>query len=163
LHLVDILTVLGTRSPAGAGIRDRPHEIIPPIKFATVFERRSVRWGLELLLLLGVVDLVVYRTATFVSQPQQRRGRFQNSGNQPVGVARIHRGDIHLTLNALGAVTPLTTVTVTTQISGLLMSVGFKEGPTRPQGRSSWRKSIRDPTRWRSNRIGRGSHAMTPH
>jgi multidrug efflux system membrane fusion protein len=45
-----------------------------------------------------------------------------------VGVARIHRGDIHLTLNALGAVTPLTTVTVTTQISGFLMSVGFKEG-----------------------------------
>ncbi len=32
-----------------------------------------------------------------------------------------------LTLRALGAVTPLTTVTVTTQISGLLMSVGFKE------------------------------------
>jgi membrane fusion protein, multidrug efflux system len=45
-----------------------------------------------------------------------------------VGVARIGRGDIHLTLRALGAVTPLATVTVTTQISGYLMSVAFKEG-----------------------------------
>jgi multidrug efflux system membrane fusion protein len=33
-----------------------------------------------------------------------------------------------LTLRALGAVTPLTTVTVNTQINGQLMSVGFKEG-----------------------------------
>jgi multidrug efflux system membrane fusion protein len=98
------------------------------MKFANVVERRAVRVGLVLLLILGIVGVVAYRAATFVSQPQQRRGRFQNVGNQPVGVARIHSGDIHLTLNALGAVTPLTTVTVTTQISGQLMSVGFKEG-----------------------------------
>ena len=51
-----------------------------------------------------------------------------NSDLQPVGVARIKRGDIHLSLRALGAVTPLATVTVTTEINGLLMNVGFKEG-----------------------------------
>jgi membrane fusion protein, multidrug efflux system len=39
-----------------------------------------------------------------------------------------------LTLRALGAVTPLTTVTVNTQISGLLMSVGFKEGQSVRKG-----------------------------
>ena len=61
-------------------------------------------------------------------QPPAPRGRFMDSGNQPVGVARIKRGDIRLTLRALGGVTPLATVTVTPQISGLLMSVGFKEG-----------------------------------
>jgi membrane fusion protein, multidrug efflux system len=43
-------------------------------------------------------------------------------------VKTITRGDIRMVVNALGAVTPLTTVTVTTQISGLLMEVGFKEG-----------------------------------
>ena len=37
-------------------------------------------------------------------------------------------GDIRISLRALGAVTPLTTVTVNTQINGQLMAVGFKEG-----------------------------------
>ena len=86
---------------------------------------RWVLWGLVALLILG---LIVYQSVTFLSQPPQRRGRFLDGGNQPVGAARIRRGDIRLTLRALGAVTPLTTVTVNTQINGLLMQVGFKEG-----------------------------------
>jgi membrane fusion protein, multidrug efflux system len=66
---------------------------------------------------------------TFLSQPAVRRGRFADAGTpQSVGVKTITRGDIRLVVNALGAVTPLTTVTVNTQISGLLMEVGFKEG-----------------------------------
>jgi multidrug efflux system membrane fusion protein len=90
--------------------------------------RRTLRWAVIGLVALLIVAGVVYQIHTFVSQPQQRRGRFTDGGNQPVDVARIQRGDIRLTLRALGAVTPLTTVTVNTQISGLLMSVGFKEG-----------------------------------
>jgi multidrug efflux system membrane fusion protein len=89
--------------------------------------RRLLRW-----LIVGVavviLAVIVYQAVTFIFQPQQRRSRFLDAGNQPVGVKQIGRGDIRLTLRALGAVTPLTTVTVTTQINGLLMSVGFKEG-----------------------------------
>ncbi|WP_305807308.1 biotin/lipoyl-binding protein, partial [Stenotrophomonas sp. YIM B06876] len=36
--------------------------------------------------------------------------------------------DIQVTLNALGTVTPLATVTVQAQVSGQLTTVGFKEG-----------------------------------
>jgi multidrug efflux system membrane fusion protein len=90
--------------------------------------RRRLLWiALSVLAVLAAVA-IVYRSVTFVSQPPPRRGRFQDGGNQPVGVARIGRGDIRLTMRALGAVTPLATVTVTSQISGYLMSVGFKEG-----------------------------------
>ena len=89
--------------------------------------RRTLRW-----VIIGVAAVIlvviVYQAVTFIFQPAQRRGRFLDAGNQPVGVKQIGRGDIRLTLRALGAVTPLTTVTVTTQINGLLMSVGFKEG-----------------------------------
>jgi membrane fusion protein, multidrug efflux system len=85
-------------------------------------------WIALVALAVVVVAVIVYRSVTFVSQPPPRRGRFQDGGNQPVGVAKIGRGDIRLTLRALGAVTPLATVTVTTQISGYLMSVAFKEG-----------------------------------
>src|SRR6204780_4029003 len=90
--------------------------------------RRRAIWIALIALAIVVVAIIVYRSVTFVSQPPPRRGRFQDGGNQPVGVARIGRGDVRLTLRALGAVTPLATVTVTTQINGLLMSVGFKEG-----------------------------------
>src|SRR5271163_1973230 len=90
--------------------------------------RRWLRWALIAAVVIAVIAVIVYQSVTFVNQPQQRRGRFQDGGNQPVGVARIGRGDIRLTLRALGAVTPLATVTVSTQISGYLMSVGFKEG-----------------------------------
>ena len=56
------------------------------------------------------------------------RGRFQAAGPQPVGAATIVKGDIDITLNALGTVTPLATVTVQTQINGQLVSIGFTEG-----------------------------------
>ncbi|MGA2189037.1 MAG: efflux RND transporter periplasmic adaptor subunit [Steroidobacteraceae bacterium] len=88
---------------------------------------RTLRWiALSAVVLIAAV--VIYRAATFVLQPPAPRGRFMDSGPQPVGVAQIQRGDVRLTLRALGAVTPLATVTVNTQINGLLMSVGFKEG-----------------------------------
>jgi multidrug efflux system membrane fusion protein len=90
--------------------------------------RRLAMLAIGIVLALGLVTLVVYRAVGFVSQPQARRSRFLDTGAQPVGVATIGRGDIRLVIPALGAVTPLTTVTVNSQISGLLMSVGFKEG-----------------------------------
>jgi len=90
--------------------------------------RRALRWSIGIIVLLALVAVIAYQSVTFLSQPPQRRGRFLDGGNQPVGVARIRRGDIQLTLRAIGAVTPLTTVTVTTQINGLLMNVGFREG-----------------------------------
>src|SRR6202789_2803116 len=105
-----------------SGAESQPNPVPP-----AAGRRRTLRWVIGGIAVL-IVAVVVYQIRTFVSQPQQRRGRFTDGGNQPVDVARIQRGDIRLTLRALGAVTPLTTVTVNTQISGLLMSVGFKEG-----------------------------------
>lgn len=113
---------------------ETPSDGVPPQNTAPLnappdpsYRRRTLRWVIAAVALL-IVIVIIYQAATFISQPQQRRGRFLNAGDQPVGVARIRRGDIRLTLRALGAVTPLTTVTVNTQISGQLMSVGFKEG-----------------------------------
>jgi len=55
-------------------------------------------------------------------------GRFGRIGNMPVVVMKAHTGDINIFLNGLGAVTPITTVTVRSQINGILMEVNFKEG-----------------------------------
>ena len=66
--------------------------------------RRWRRWAVIGAAVAIAVAIVVYRSVTFVSQPPQQQGRrrFQEGNNQPVGVARIDRGDIRLTLRALG-------------------------------------------------------------
>lgn len=56
------------------------------------------------------------------------KSRFGAGGPQPVGVARASSGDIDVTLNALGTVTPLATVTVRPQVSGQLLKFDVTEG-----------------------------------
>jgi len=57
------------------------------------------------------------------------RTRFNFRTNaMAVSVATVEKGDIVVRIPALGAVTPLTTVTVQTQISGVMEEVAFKEG-----------------------------------
>jgi membrane fusion protein, multidrug efflux system len=57
-------------------------------------------------------------------------GRFGQGGPMPVVAAPAHTGDMPITLIGLGAVTPLATVTVQSQISGQIMKIPFKEGDT---------------------------------
>jgi membrane fusion protein, multidrug efflux system len=111
-----------SENPTGASAPLNEHP--PP----TSSRQRVLRRLLMALAAVSIVAVVIYQSVSFITQPQQRRGRFLDGGNQPVGVSRIGRGDIRISLRALGAVTPLTTVTVNTQINGQLMAVGFKEG-----------------------------------
>ena len=88
--------------------------------------RRAFLWGILIgFLVLGAVGIVAWRAASLQHRPV-RRGR--NLGTQPVGITTIKTGDIRLIIDALGTVTPLATVTVQTQINGVLVKVGFKEG-----------------------------------
>jgi membrane fusion protein, multidrug efflux system len=57
-------------------------------------------------------------------------GRFGAGGPMPVVAATARTGDMPITLIGLGAVTPLATVTVQSQISGQIMHIAFKEGQT---------------------------------
>jgi multidrug efflux system membrane fusion protein len=52
----------------------------------------------------------------------------------PVRAATAVTGDLNVTLDALGTVTPLATVTVQTQINGQLTEVAFKEGQSVKKG-----------------------------
>jgi multidrug efflux system membrane fusion protein len=56
-------------------------------------------------------------------------GRFGGqAGPMPVVAATIAKGNLDVSLDALGTVTPLATVTVKTQIDGQLVDIAFKEG-----------------------------------
>ncbi|MFO1247067.1 MAG: biotin/lipoyl-binding protein, partial [Alphaproteobacteria bacterium] len=74
---------------------------------------------------LGLLALLIW--AIYPSKNQGRRGLI-NQGAQPVGVARAISGDINVTLNALGTVTPLSTATVRPQVGGMLIKLNFTEG-----------------------------------
>lgn len=52
----------------------------------------------------------------------------------PVGAASATKGDVRVTLAALGTVKPLATVSVKTQISGRLTQIGFEEGQMVKEG-----------------------------
>jgi multidrug efflux system membrane fusion protein len=76
---------------------------------------------------LGLAALGLLIWAIHPGKATQRRGLI-NQGAQPVNVARAIDGDINVTLNALGSVTPLATATVRPQVGGLLVKLNFTEG-----------------------------------
>jgi membrane fusion protein, multidrug efflux system len=87
--------------------------------------RRRRRWPWIVLALL-VLGGVVWWTRQEVEPKQAAGGR--NSAPMSIVPEVVSKGDIGITINALGTVTSLATVTIRSQISGYLMKVDFKEG-----------------------------------
>lgn len=88
---------------------------------------RWIRWGLVVLVLL-ILAWIAWRVFWPAKAPKAAPQAV------PVGVAAVTTGDMHVTLQGLGTVTPTATVTVQTQINGQLLSVGFKEGQVVSKG-----------------------------
>ncbi|MGN6516859.1 MAG: MdtA/MuxA family multidrug efflux RND transporter periplasmic adaptor subunit [Rhizomicrobium sp.] len=79
-----------------------------------------------IVLALLLLVLIIWAIRPGPDAGNQRR-RF-NQGPMPVGVAQARSGDIDITLNALGTVTPLATVTVRPQVSGQILRFDVQEG-----------------------------------
>ncbi|MDH6232007.1 multidrug efflux system membrane fusion protein [Mesorhizobium soli] len=92
-----------------------------------VAPRRSGGWlpWLIFLALLAAAGAYWWQRPQFSEPPATQR-----HASQPVsiGAATVGTGNINVTLNALGTVTSLATVTVKTQIGGQLVQVNFAEG-----------------------------------
>jgi multidrug efflux system membrane fusion protein len=83
--------------------------------------------------LLVVVVLVALALLAWLLTPKGTpapAGRFGAGGPMPVVGAPAKSGDMPIVLNGLGAVTPIATVTVQSQISGQITQISFKEGQT---------------------------------
>src|SRR5215469_8545549 len=106
----------------------RPAEpVVEP--FGQVPLRRGRPSRLRPVLVLLVIAAIAGAAVWYFPRAQKPAGRFGDLGMPvPVGVATAQRGDMPVTVSGLGTVTPLAVVTVQPQISGYLMSVGFKEG-----------------------------------
>jgi len=84
-------------------------------------------------LLLVLVVLVALALLAWLITPKGKHapaGGFGAGGPMPVVAAVVTSGDMAIVLNGLGAVTPIATVTVQSQISGQIVQIPFKEGQT---------------------------------
>ncbi|UGA46533.1 MdtA/MuxA family multidrug efflux RND transporter periplasmic adaptor subunit [Bradyrhizobium quebecense] len=76
--------------------------------------------------MLAVLAGIVWWTRQQAAPPHAGGGR--NAGPMSIVPEAVGKGDIGVSLNALGTVTSLATVTIRSQISGYLMKIDFKEG-----------------------------------
>jgi multidrug efflux system membrane fusion protein len=80
-----------------------------------------LKWLLAALA-LAVLALLIWRLAFGHKKPAPA------PPPTPVGVARVSTGDMDVELAGIGTVTPDATITVQSQVSGILFKVGFGEG-----------------------------------
>jgi multidrug efflux system membrane fusion protein len=86
-------------------------------------------WRRILWIIAGLLAvLVVVWAATHLLSTPIRTGRIGGNGPVPVGVSKVTNGDIRVTVDGLGAVTPLATVTVHPQVTGYLNKFDITEG-----------------------------------
>jgi multidrug efflux system membrane fusion protein len=98
-----------------------------PLKTSTKPGTRKRRY-----LAIAVVLIVIAGALFYVftkSVPKQTRSRFGAEGGPvPVLAAPAAKADVPIYLEAVGTIKALNTVTVSPQVDGKLISVGFKEG-----------------------------------
>ena len=112
----------------------QPDRALPDLPAPSSPEARPRRRGKWAGRALGVIVLLAAATFAWekaetpkTSQGQDGKGE-KAAPPQAVRVAAVTKGDMPVTLDALGTVTPFGTVTIRTQIAGKLMEVGFEEG-----------------------------------
>jgi membrane fusion protein, multidrug efflux system len=100
--------------------------------------RRPRNWLVWIVIVAALAAAAVYawkkyQSAAPSAKPEETSGR-PAQPPQTVRAAPVLVGDMPITIDALGTVTPFETVTIRTQIAGTLQNVGFTEGQTVKQG-----------------------------
>ena len=106
------------------------HKTLPldlPAPSSKVVPKKRRRFG-PLLLLIVAAGVGYWLYTRPAPQPAPPPGRASIAALTPVVTAAAAAGDIDVSLNALGTVTSLATVTIRSQISGYLTKVAYEEG-----------------------------------
>ena len=108
----------------------------PAIPEAARPRRRNLIGRIALLAALAVAAVFAWERFENHAPPKDEGPNPGRSASPPqtVRVAPVTIGDMPITLDELGTVTPYETVTIRTQIAGKLIEVGFTEGQTVRKG-----------------------------
>jgi multidrug efflux system membrane fusion protein len=98
----------------------------PPIGPSQIAKPRPRRRFVLISTLVLLIAGVIWWNRQGIAPQQSNGGR--NAAPMSIVPEVVGKGDIGISINALGTVTSLATVTIRTQISGYLMKVDFKEG-----------------------------------
>ncbi|MGC2422653.1 MAG: efflux RND transporter periplasmic adaptor subunit [Candidatus Acidiferrales bacterium] len=103
---------------------DRPAQFSqPPEK-----PRTKHRWWVWLLVALALIGgYIIYRQHVATEQAAQAKAAAAQH-SVPVTAGKASKGDVGVYVEALGAVTPVYTVTVTSRVQGQIMEVHYREG-----------------------------------
>ena len=94
---------------------------------------RSKRWRIWWIAALAVclaVGVVIFLMTRGGNTPAGKQAGAALARAVPVSATAAKKGEMNIFLNGLGAVTPLSTVTVKSRVDGQLMEVLFREGET---------------------------------
>ena len=108
----------------------RPELPAAPEKIAARPSRRRWLWRVLwlVILLAAAIELALWITGRQSHSPAAAQRTETGVASIQVGVAAVTKGDMPVTLDGLGTVTPLATVTVKSQISGHITDIKFQEG-----------------------------------
>src|SRR5579862_1034621 len=89
-------------------------------------QRHTWRWVIAILVLLGVGAFLYYQHEA--AEQQQKTKANEGSRSIPVTTATATKGQMGIYVEALGTVTPVYTVTITSRVQGQIMEVHYREG-----------------------------------
>src|SRR5271157_1287924 len=117
------------RAPSPLKPEPSPEQPTPP-------RRRSLFGRIALVVALAAAAVFAWQKFEH-TEPTTTEGTTPGRSGPPpqtVRVAPVTLGDMPITIDALGTVTPFETVTIRTQIAGKLQELGFEEGQTVKKG-----------------------------
>jgi multidrug efflux system membrane fusion protein len=114
----------------------RPEPQAAPEEIVAHPSRRRWWWrALWLVILLAAaIELALWITGRQSLSPAAAPRAETGAASVQVGVATVTKGAMPVTLDGLGTVTPLATVTVKSQISGHITDIKFQEGQSVEKG-----------------------------
>jgi multidrug efflux system membrane fusion protein len=114
--------------PASQSVGDAPKPV----------QKRRHRWvwAVVLLLFAGLFYWVIQHQQKSQTAAMAGGGRRMAGGSVPITVATAHTGSVNVYLGAIGTVTPLNTVAITSQVTGLVTAVNYREGQMVQKGDS---------------------------
>ena len=95
---------------------------------------RGGKLWLAVAVIIAAIAVVWIVRAAAPGTPDKGRPAGGLRGGMPVVAAAASKGEVKVTYDALGSVTPLATITVKSQVNGKLMRIGYQEGQIVHQG-----------------------------